>query len=169
MIKYHDDDFEIINILDPPRRAVDFILSDLLDDVLHQIRLFRVEKSKELEKMIVPFFRELYPYLFDDVDKMSISTKDFESVRRLKYTVRSIDKTRKWLNALEIPAQTKMILSYDFQTSLEMPWSTFLASYEKLCYGGLDDICIFSANEQWYLLYYHEDIFLFGKRSTTEE
>jgi len=161
MIQFSNDDFESIYTPSEPR--IRFILSDWSKSDLSQIRLFRPEKSRDLEKSTLPFFRQLYPYLFSDVETLPES-QDFDELKRLKYTVESIDGTKEWLATLEIPAQTETVVSYDFRIALLVQWSLFAESYENFCYSSLDDICIFSTSERWYLLYFHEDIFLFAKR-----
>lgn len=167
MIHYSDDDFEAI--YNPSIQKVRRILSDWPRSDLEHIRVFRPEKSQALEQIGLPFFQKLYPYLFYDAEKIPKRTQDFDELKELKETVQSIEETKAWLATLAIPPQTEMIVSYDLRVALLMHWSLFAASYDRLCYSGLDDILIFSTSEQWYLLYYHEDIFLFGKRKEESE
>ena len=162
MIHYQDDDFESVD--NPSARRIRFILSSWPEDNLHQIRLFRPAKSEELEKVTLSVFRKLYPYFFYNAEKIPESAQDFDELKEVKDTVRSIERTKEWLSSLAIPAQIEMVVSYDSQIAVLVQWSLFAASYEKCCYSGLDDICVFSTCERWYLLYYHEDIFLFGNR-----
>jgi len=162
MIKYNNDDLE--SIYDPSEPRIRFILSDWSKSDLSQIRLFRPEKARDLEQITLPFFRKLYPYLFHGAGKIPESTPDFDELKELKGTVTSLEGTKQWLTSLAIPAQTEMIVSYDFRIALLIPWSLFAESYERFCYSSLDDICIFSACERWYFIYFHEDSFLFGRR-----
>lgn len=165
MLSYNDDDFETIDLLNPPRRLVDFVLADFEEDDLRQIRLFHPEKAQDLEKRILPKFRAMYPYLFTVT--IPESTNDFRKIKRLKQTVNSIPETKKWLSALGIPADKEFIVSFDLKTALLMQWSFFYGSYEKFCYNGINDICIISICERWLLLYYHEDIFIFGMHNSS--
>lgn len=169
MIHFTTNDFEAISVLVPPQHRADFIVSNIAESSLREIRLFRLEKAKEVERKALPIFREMYPYLFDASMNTLPYTKEFRELKRLQNTVSSIHRTKEWLRSLEIPALTEMIVSYDFQTAFEMPWIIFVGVYDTLCYSSLDDIYIFSVSERWYLLYYHEDIFLFGERNSKAE
>jgi len=167
MIQYSNNDFESID--DPSEPRIRFILSDWSKNDLSQIRVFRPEKARDLEQITLPFFRKLYPYLFYNAGEIPESTQDFDELKELKDTVKSIEGTKEWLTSLAIPAQTEMIVSYDFRIALLIPWSLFTESYEKFCYSSLDDICVFSVCERWYFIYLHEDRFLFGKRKENIE
>ncbi len=164
MITYAALDFVPIRLQNPSQGWVKFLLSNLTEDILNQIRVFRPEKANELEKSILPVVRKMYPYLFCRAEALPETTADFEELKRLERTVISIQDTKDWLAALDIPAQTEMIVSYDLQTAVIVAWSVFRKSYDQFCYHGIQDICIVSVCEHWYLLYYHEDIFLFGTR-----
>lgn len=167
MIHYSENDFESPD--DPSELRIRFILSDWSKHVLNQIRLFRPEKARDLEQVTLLFFRKLYPYLFRDAEAIPENTHDFDELKELKDTVKSIENTKKWLTSLAIPPQTKMIVSYDVRIALLVQWAVFAGSYEKFCYSSLDDICIVSTDERWYLIYFHEDRFLFGKRKESSE
>lgn len=167
MIHHNNNDFESID--DPSEPRIRFILSDWSRNDLSQIRLFRPEKARDLEQVPLSFFRKLYPYLSRDAGEIPESTQDFDELKELEDTVKSREGTKEWLTSLAIPAQTAMIVSYDSRIALLIPWSLFAESYEKFCYSSLDDICIFSAYERWYLIYFHEDRFLFGKRKENIE
>jgi hypothetical protein len=164
MITYTAEDFVTIRLQNPPKGWVKFLLSDLTEDILHQICLFRPEKANELEDSILPVFRKMHPYLFCPAEALPETTTDFDELKRLERTATSVQDTKDWLATLDIPSQTEMIVSYDLQTALVMEWSVFTKSYDQFCYYGLHDICVVSVCERWNLLYYHEDIFLFGKR-----
>lgn len=167
MIQYSNNDFESIDDHSEPR--IRFILSDWSKNDLNQIRVFRPEKARELEQITLPFFRKLYPYLFYAAGEIPESSQDFDELKALKDTVKSVEGTKEWLTSLAIPTQTEIIVSYDVRIALLIQWSLFAESYEKFCYSSLDDICLFSTCERWYLIYFHEDIFLFGKRKENIE
>jgi hypothetical protein len=167
MIQYSNDDFESLDYPSEPR--IHFILSDWSKNELRQIRLFRPEKARELEQVTLPFFRKLYPYLFRGAGEMPENTPDFAELKALKDTVQSIENTKEWLASLAIPPQTEMVVSYDFRIALLIRWSLFAEAYEKFCYSSLDDICVVSTDERRYLIYFHEDQFLFGKRKENIE
>lgn len=167
MIQYSNNDFESID--DPSEPRIRFILSGWSKHDLSQIHLFRPEKARDLEQVTLPFFRKLYPNLFHSAVDIPENTPDFAELKGLKDTVTSVEGTKEWLTSLAIPPQTEMLVSYDVRIALLVQWSAFAGSYEKFCYSSLDDICIISTDERWYLLYFHEDMFLFGKRKENIE
>lgn len=107
---------------------------------------------------------EMPIFVVEIVKPLPSDTEHFQQIKRLEYTVRSIEETKDWLANLEIAPQVKVIVSYDFQTALLLPWSIFTCYYDDLCYQGLEDICICPVDEHWYLLYCHKDVFLFGRQ-----
>jgi hypothetical protein len=164
---FTDSDYQPIISHSFSNPMIDTVLSVLAKDVLPEISLFLPEKARALEKRILPFCQELSAFVIQ-MEILPPKLADLEHLKRLMYTARSEEKTRSWLSNLEIPPQMNIIVSYDFNTALLMPWSIFMRHYDDFCYYGGYDICVCSVDEQWYLLYYHEDIFLFGRRRIEE-
>ncbi len=140
------------------------IFSDLPEQVVPMVRVFRPEKAHEVEDHLLPLFHEIAFYALDERKPLPAHTEEFARLERRRGTVKTIVETRDWLARLVRESDGEVMLSYDVQTALLTPWSMFVRHYDALCYWGLDDLLVCPLSERWVLLYYHEDVFVFGQR-----
>jgi hypothetical protein len=89
--------------------------------------------------------------------------------KSLYYSIKLFDSSRPCealLESLNIVNDCEITLSWDCNTALKTTWKTYKENWQAFCCPLFDDVYIFPENKTWLLFYYHEEIFMFGKRKT---
>ena len=76
-----------------------------------------------------------------------------------RYT--SLDEAQtatQWLAQLPISEQ-RIIISWDDETAISLPWSVLCAFWDDFCYPSSDDADIFLENGQYFLRWNHYEVF----------
>lgn len=76
----------------------------------------------------------------------------------------SVGMVREWLIGLVSGASTEVVLSWQPDTAIRTPWNVFCDYWQEFCYPAADDLMVWPANEEWVLLYHHEERFYFGRK-----
>jgi hypothetical protein len=134
------------------------------EKVLVNIRVLNATKAEELEKFLLKDCQTLSQFLFQGILGSSIQLTPFLTVERLHVNQHSKEQVRDWLMTQKIVPEMPFFLSWNRTTAVLVPWNIFCNYWDAFCFAGLDDICICSKDENWRLLYYHEGIFLIGRK-----
>ena len=124
----------------------------LPDDVLDRMVPFPPEKAAELFK---------HSCAFNGRD--GLSTDLFE-VRVISSGSMSPAEGRAWLCSQQPDTDAKVFLSWQPNTAIMTTWGVFTDYWGEFCYGASDDLNVWPEDEQWALLFHHEDEFHFGRR-----
>lgn len=151
------ENFELLWRWTDPECAV------LPESILAQIRVLLPERARQLEEQIHPLCQQLSLFLYNPIPESVSSGSRFEAIRRLRIVEQSDKIVHDWLVSLEIPEDTTILVSWEPKVAVTVPWQIFCEYWDDFCYPGVDDICIHSTNNTWHMVYYHENIFLFGK------
>jgi hypothetical protein len=132
-----------------PKHAV------LPDSVLDQMQPFSQQEAEKLFK---------HACSFNGQD--GLSTDLFE-VRVISTASLSLEAGRAWLRALQPVLTSKILLSWQPDTAITTTWDVFTEYWSDFCCPASDDLNVWPEDEQWALLFHHEEEFHFGFRKHT--
>lgn len=69
--------------------------------------------------------------------------------------------TRSWLRALKIRAAVRVVVVWNNQDAISMPWHTFVTYWDDFCYPSSDDVFIFFTEGASALSWSHYEVFEF--------
>jgi hypothetical protein len=128
---------------------------NISSDELKHIRPLSEEKALHVWKRSLDFIEDgdIYP-----------STKLFEDIVEVNTSEVDEDEIHHWLNH-KVPGETEPIVVSWFPTvAVVTEWSLFVKYWDDFCYPGSDDVSVWPyVSEAWSLLYFHEEVFYFGK------
>lgn len=64
---------------------------------------------------------------------------------------------RSKLEALAIPRDERIVLSWSSEVALVTRWDTFLEHWDAFCYPSSDDVTVMPLSGGWTLCYYHDE------------
>jgi len=68
------------------------------------------------------------------------------------------DLTNQWLSKVQVNSE-RVIISWDRDTALTLPWSLFCEYWDDFCYPASDDADFFLENGQHFLRWSHYEVF----------
>jgi hypothetical protein len=71
------------------------------------------------------------------------------------------DTTPSWLRALTIPATAQVIVAWNKQDAISLPWQTFIEYWDDFCYPNSDDAFVFPTEGTGVLAWNHYEVFEF--------
>jgi len=72
---------------------------------------------------------------------------------------------REWLSKLPVSNDERVALSWSGSLSVATTWRIVCEYWDDFCYPSSDDVFVLPLNEDWLLVYHHDEKFKFGKRS----
>ncbi len=121
-------------------------------------------RAAELWNSIWRYGNELWSYAFKGIPDGLPETSRFVSITRIDANSQGIERTTDTLMSLGLPHNELVIVMWDVDIALRVPWGTFCTYWSDLCLPCSDDVSICPISEVWFLQYHHEDQFVFGKR-----
>lgn len=74
-------------------------------------------------------------------------------------------EVRKWLSSHLPPRAGDVAVSWQPAEAVVTPAEVFCRYWDEFCYPGSDDVTVWSLNDDWAVLYDHEEHLSFGKRT----
>lgn len=165
MFHVEADDFQALDTFELRWRWTEPDQAVLPETVLRQIHPLQLSKAQQIENDLLSTGQKLFLYTSQPIPEQRVQLLPFEWIRRLKIGKQSRDMVAGWLAAQGTPTDVTMLLSWEKTVAAMVPWHIFCQYWDDFCYAGSDDVCIASLCGTWFLLYYHQDIFLMGKVS----
>lgn len=75
------------------------------------------------------------------------------------------NSVRERLGDLLVLPGARVVVSWDRETAVVMPWRTFVAHWEAFCYPSSDDVTVWEPGATWTLCYRHFQVIEFGRTS----
>lgn len=93
-----------------------------------------------------------------------LSRRLFANIVELDVSQLSNDDVRTWLCEQNADQAEWIIVSWTKDVAVVTEWSIFVRYWDDFCYPGSDDVSIWPIlSESWSLLYFHYEVFSFGK------
>lgn len=124
----------------------------LPDHVLDQMQPFSPQKAADLFKLSCSF---------NGQDGLST---DLFDVRAISTASMSPAEGKAWLHSQQPDLASKVFLSWQPDTAIMTTWGIFADYWSEFCYAASDDLNVWPEDEQWALLFHHEEEFHFGHR-----
>mgnify|MGYP001797139176 CR=1 FL=1 len=67
------------------------------------------------------------------------------------------------LDALAIPRDERIVLSWNSDVALVTRWDTFVDHWDAFCYPSSDDVTVMPLRGGWALCYYHDELMEFSR------
>lgn len=134
-------------------RFTDPNYDELPDAHLKRLKPLSVKAAKELLEFIhttglhgdFPFKKDF----FRSIDKALINENNEKEIK-------------KWLYERGLPFDKNVILSWDANNAMVVPWKLLIKYFNIFYYGVSDDLTVFDPSLSWALLFFHEDEIYFG-------
>ena len=110
----------------------------LSDEEIASIEPLRVEKARELQKL----------------SRALEQNTALREVREINTDVLPEQDILTWLRHLPI-IDDAVLVSWDEETGIRVPWSLFVRRWDDFCYPSSDDVSIIPLSDQWLLQYWH--------------
>lgn len=124
----------------------------LPDDVLDQMMPFSSEEAEELLERSGAFN-----------GRKKISPRQYE-VRVISSAILSPAEGSAWLRFQQPDTEAEVFLLWDSDTAIQTTWGIFAKYWEDFCYPSSDDLGVWPEDEEWGLLFHHNEEFHFGRR-----
>ena len=108
---------------------------------------------------------EVWNSLRTHVATDQFSSTDFSTIRFLDPTS-DVAVTRSWLRDLPVASGTKVVLSWEPDAAVVIPWPAFVDYWDDFCYPSSDDLVVAPFNLGWLLAYWHFERFDFAVRAS---
>ena len=90
------------------------------------------------------------------------SSHDFSTVTSLDPTS-DVAGSRSWLRSLPVSSSTTVVVSWDPDTALLIPWPAFVDYWDDFCYPSSDDLVVAPFDLRWLLAFWHFERFDFAE------
>ena len=126
--------------------------TQLPEAVLRQIRPLPVPRAAELDHDFRRF-----------LSGQNLGGPSLGSVFRIEATDPA--KTSKRLASAVGSFSGDVVVSWSAELAVVVPWALFLSYWDDFCYPSSDDVTVVPIEEQWVLLYHHDEAFEFAERA----
>ena len=108
--------------------------------------------------------RAIYAIMLDYISRWGcmLSEEYFSSVDILDSNAHDTEASQ-WLGERAGPSTTDVLVAYRPGQAYLVAWDIFHAHWNDFCYPSSDDVIVTPLTEEWVLLFYHEEIFFWGK------
>lgn len=86
----------------------------------------------------------------------------FRTIDRAAISTGNQADIRKWLYRRGLPFAKEVILSWQPDEAMLVPWKLVVKYFDAFYYPAADDLTVFDGSLSWALLFYHEDEIYFG-------
>jgi hypothetical protein len=155
MIEIAEADFVSLDSFPLKWRWTDSRWSELPPEALSTIRPLAEAKAHEIFRVSSGYYKD--EGLDESVFGGVVQT-------RAESGGDSFPGVQRWLSAQVPDKSREVILSWNPGRAAVVAWETFCRYWDDFCYPGADDVAIFPQDEEWALLYHHEEYFFFGMR-----
>ncbi len=164
MIELTPRDFRPLDGFPLSRRWIGSAKELLPIETLTHIHPLREAKASELW---LPgddrYIDELWQCAFKDIPEPLPSTSLFEFILRIDVNQDGVSVVTKKLRSLSLPDDEIVVVQWEQEIAVTVPWGILRENWYNFCYPGSDDVSMCPVTETWLLLYYHEDQIIFGR------
>jgi len=162
MNEFVTDDFRALNAFELSWRWTNPKWNVLPEAVLAQIHPLTEAKASELWPFAQTLGNDLYHILLRQRRKGSSTHFIVESTQEIDAT-QEHEVVQAQLALLLPQEEQKVVVMWDRTVAVTLSWSVFSEYWDDFCYPASDDVFIWPQSQDWFLLYYHEERFLFGQ------
>lgn len=152
MLKIEDKDFRSLNDFPLKWRWTDERWNKLPENALNTIQPFTDEKARELLK-----------YSLEFGDYKGLSASSFENVSRIDASGDPA-QIKYWLQNQFSDKNQDVIVSWNDHHAVSVRLDVFCKYWNDFCYPASDDLIVWGFEEDWVLMYLHDEEFIFGKK-----
>ncbi len=163
MIELTCNDFQPLANFELRERWIGSQKDTLPEKTLNQFQPLTSTKAIELWNYTSRYRNELWSYAFKNVSDPLPETSSFTSMIRIDANSEGIERTTKKLMSLGLSHDELVIVMWEPEVAMRIPWDIFCYYWSDLCFPSSDDVSICPISETWFLQYHHEDRFIFGK------
>lgn len=169
MFRLHPNDFQPLEQSQLKEILLGIDKTRLPSSIRTQIQVFRPEKAQAIEEKIFPGCQNISRYLFGEAIHDPLLIHPFQEIKRFRCSGMSVEDQRaitSWLGSLGIADDTIVLVSWETTLAATMTWHIFSRYWMEF---WEDDLCMCTLDGNWYLLFYHEGIFLAGVVASPEQ
>jgi len=122
-------------------------------DVLPHVRLLSPTKGRAIHTVLADYVSDriyaLSERYFADVEEFDASRDEAE--------------VASWLRSHDADTGQDVLVSHGSRGVYVVTWGLFYAHWSSFCMPASDDVVISPVSEAWILMYYHDDVFFWGR------